>query len=47
MRIRDIVLALTTMLLWGLNFSVAKLALAAGAAVADGGPRTLLNSPPS
>jgi O-acetylserine/cysteine efflux transporter len=28
MRIRDIVLALTTMLLWGLNFSVAKLALA-------------------
>jgi O-acetylserine/cysteine efflux transporter len=28
MRIRDILLALTTMLLWGLNFAVAKLALA-------------------
>jgi O-acetylserine/cysteine efflux transporter len=28
MRIRDIMLALTTMLLWGLNFGVAKLALA-------------------
>jgi len=27
MRIRDILLALTTMLLWGLNFAVAKLAL--------------------